>query len=178
MKILIDARLYGLENAGLGRYTMNLVQGLIELDKENKYIILLRKKYFNKLRLPDNFQKILVDFRHYSLREQLELPKIIKKQNPDLVHFPHFNVPLFYCGDYVVTIHDIVMHKNWGRQATTLCLPLYLIKRLGYRLVFDLAIKRAKRIIVPSKFVKKELIGFYRLNPNKIEVIYEGVTYA
>jgi hypothetical protein len=33
MKILLDARFYGLEHAGLGRYTMNLVQ---ELAKQNQ----------------------------------------------------------------------------------------------------------------------------------------------
>ena len=48
MRIIIDARLYGLENAGLGRYVINLVRELSEIDKENEYIILLRKKYFDK----------------------------------------------------------------------------------------------------------------------------------
>ena len=49
MRIVIDARLYGLENAGLGRYTINLVNELQKLDKSNEYFILLRKKYFNQL---------------------------------------------------------------------------------------------------------------------------------
>ena len=44
MKILIDARLYGLENAGLGRYINNLVEelakiedilGLVEFQRKN-----------------------------------------------------------------------------------------------------------------------------------------------
>src|SRR3990167_9619406 len=101
MRIVIDARLYGLENAGLGRYTMNLVQELAKLDKENEYVVLLRKKYFNELKLPRNWQKIEADFRHYSLTEQLKLPKMIKNIKPDLVHFPHFNIPLFFRGKYV-----------------------------------------------------------------------------
>ena len=175
MRIVIDARLYGLENAGLGRYTMNLVQELAKLDKENEYVVLLRKKYFNELKLPRNWQKIEADFRHYSLTEQLKLPKMIKNIKPDLVHFPHFNIPLFFRGKYVVTIHDIVMHRNWGRQATTLPLSVYLIKRLVYRVVFDNAVKKAVIIIVPTNFVKEELINFYGLSSDKVIVTYEGV---
>ena len=63
MRILIDGRFYGLENAGLGRYTINLIQELALQDKQslagfagkkNEYLLLLRKKYFNRLKLPTN----------------------------------------------------------------------------------------------------------------------------
>ena len=90
MKILIDARLYGLENAGLGRYAVNLIDQLAKLDKANDYVLLLRKKYFEELVLPKNFKKVLADFQHYSLGEQLLLPKIILAEKPDLSHFLHF----------------------------------------------------------------------------------------
>jgi len=44
MKILIDARMYGLEHAGIGRYVEQLVNQLVILDVNNDYVILLRKK--------------------------------------------------------------------------------------------------------------------------------------
>ncbi|MGA2910793.1 MAG: glycosyltransferase family 1 protein [Candidatus Microgenomates bacterium] len=175
MKILIDGRLYGLENAGLGRYLINLVDELSRLDAKNEYVLLLRKKYFENLSLPSNWKKILADFRHYSLAEQIKLPGIIKKQGPDLVHFPHFNVPIFYRGQFVVTIHDTLMHDSVGPMATTLPVPLYLIKRLGYRLVFDNAVKRSRAIFVPSETVKTELHKIYKTSLNKVFVTYEGV---
>jgi len=175
VKILIDGRLYGLENAGLGRYLINLVDQLSKLDNKNEYVLFLRKKYFDGLNLPENWKKVLVDIRHYSLAEQIKIPGLIKKENPDIVHFPHFNVPFFYRGKYIVTIHDMLMHKSVGLAATTLPAPLYLFKRLGYRLVFDNAIKRSAKIIVPSYSVKKELIKTYGISENKIEVTYEGV---
>ena len=53
--ILIDARLYGLENSGIGRYLINLIDELSNIDKNNKYVLLLKKKYFNKLKLANNF---------------------------------------------------------------------------------------------------------------------------
>ena len=175
MKILIDGRLYGLENAGLGRYLINLVKELGKLDAKNEYVLLLRKKYFDSLNLPDNWKKVLADFPHYSFSEQLKLPVLIMRQKPDLVHFPHFNAPIFYRGNYVVTIHDMLMHKSVGLAATTLPAPLYFIKRLGYRFVFDNAVRHSKKIIVPSQTVKKEVISTYKVAGNKIHVTYEGV---
>jgi len=174
MKILIDARLYGLENAGLGRYLVNLIDELANIDKKNNYVLLLRKKYFKELSVPENWEKVLADFRHYSFIEQTKLPRIISKHKPFITHFPHFNIPLSFKGKYVVTIHDILMHKQKGRQATTLPAPLYYLKRTGYHRVFKKAVYRSEKIIVPSKFVKKELIDFYDLEKEKIIVTYEG----
>ncbi|KKR98947.1 MAG: hypothetical protein UU51_C0034G0005 [Microgenomates group bacterium GW2011_GWC1_41_20] len=62
-KILLDGRLYGLENAGLGRYLINLVGELAKIESEDEYVILLRKKYFDALNLPGNWKKVLVDIR-------------------------------------------------------------------------------------------------------------------
>lgn len=175
MKILIDGRLYGLENAGLGRYINNLVLELSKIDAKNDYVILLRKKYFSSLVLPKNWKKVLVDFRHYSFQEQFLLPGIISKENPDLVHFPHFNVPIFYNGKYVVTIHDLLMHTQVGLEATTLPASMYFIKRLAYKLVFNTAINKSLHIIVPSMAVKDDLAKEYKGISNKIYVAYEGL---
>jgi hypothetical protein len=174
MRILIDGRLYGLENAGLGRYLMNLVAELSKLDYKNNYILLLREKYFESLELPSNWKKVLADFRHYSFAEQVKIPAIIKRENPDITHFPHFNVPLLYRGKNIVTIHDMLMHEFNGLSATTLPAPFYYFKQLVYKFVFAVAVGRAMKIIVPSKSVKNDLLSHYKLDSSKIEVIYEG----
>jgi glycosyltransferase involved in cell wall biosynthesis len=175
MRILIDGRLYGLENAGLGRYLNNLVSELSKIDSRDEYIILLRKKYFDSLILPENWKKVLADFRHYSFKEQFILPGLIKKENPDLVHFPHFNVPIFYKGKFVVTIHDLLMHTQKGPSTTTLSAPFYFLKRVGYRFVFDTAVKNSAVIIVPSNAVKNELEREYKGISDKVNVTYEGL---
>jgi len=175
MKILIDGRLYGLENAGLGRYLINLVAELSKIDSKNDYVILLRKKYFDTLMLSRNWKKILADFRHYSFAEQLYIPGIIKKENPDLVHFPHFNVPVFYRGNYVVTIHDMLMHDFAGVSATTLPGPVYNVKQIAYKFDFGRAVSASLKIIVPSNSVKEELTKYYKVSDAKVETIYEGV---
>ncbi len=175
MNILIDARLYGLEHAGIGRYVTNLVKYIPKVDKKNKYLLLLRKKYFKSRDIPGNYKQILVDFKHYSLKEQILLPSTINKHNIDFIHFPHFNVPISANIPFVVTIHDLLMHKQKGLDATTLNPLFYQIKRLGYYKVFKHAVLKSRKIIVPSNFVKNELSQVYDVNKEKIFVTYEGL---
>jgi len=176
MKIIIDARMYGLEHAGIGRYLVNLINQIEKEDKENKYLILLRKKYFHELNFKKkNFQKVLADYSHYSFQEQILLPIQLIKLKPDLVHFPHFNVPLFYFGKYVVTIHDLIKHESRGMATTTRFSLFYWLKYMVYLSVVWLAVKRAVKIITPSKFWQEELVKRYNLPKNKIVVTYEGV---
>ncbi len=153
---------------------MNLIDGLTKIDKENQYSILLRKKYYDSLKLPENWKKIEADFGHYSFVEQFKLPGIIKKENPDLVHFPHFNVPVFFRGKYIVTIHDMLMHRSVGLSATTLPPIKYFIKRIGYKAVFRHAIKGSIRVITPSCAVRDQIVYEYNIDPQKVVVTYEG----
>ncbi|QQS38584.1 glycosyltransferase family 4 protein [Candidatus Woesebacteria bacterium] len=172
MKILIDGRMYGLENTGIGRYVINLVNNIKTLDNKNTYYILLKTRYFNELNLPNNWKKIETNINHYSLKEQVMLPKIIKQIKPTLVHFPHINVPVLYKGKYVVTVHDMTQ-LSFDNKATTLPMPLYIIKHLALKIVFS-KVKRADALITPSNFVKDALI-LKNISPNKIYTTYEGV---
>jgi len=174
MKILLDARFYGLEHAGLGRYTMNLVQELAKQKTSNEYVILLRRKYFDELKLPKNWKKVKVNAKHYTIREQANLPLVIRKYKPDLVHFLHSNIPIFYRGKFIVTIHDMTMY-NQGIDATTLPLPLYLAKRIPFKMVFLKSVYESQTIITPSQAVKDELVERFKIHEEKVVVTYEGV---
>ena len=176
MRIVVDARLYGLENAGIGRYIMNLINQIEKEEKENEYYIFLREKYFKQLKFKNkNFKKILADYPHYSLKEQIFLPLQLIKIKPDLAHFPHFNVPIFWWGKYAVTIHDLIKHQSRGVQTTTRWPIFYWFKYLNYKILVWLAVKRATKIITPSNYWKEELIRRYHLPRKKVIVTYEGV---
>ena len=178
MRIVIDARIYGLEHAGPGRYVKNLVDHLAVLDKKNQYIILLRKKYFDELNLPKNFEKYLAEYNHYSFKEQFMLLPALYKLKPDLIHFPFFNVPILYFGKFIVTIHDLTMHYFKGGEATTRGWVQSKIWRIGYHIAFAKAVYGSKKIIVPSKYVESDLVKYYKIKKRKVEVTYEGVDDA
>lgn len=174
MKITIDARLYGPKDTGIGRYTQKLVENLVKVDTRNEYTILLRKSDYETLVFPKNWTKVLADFKHYTFEEQLKMPLLLMRLKTDLVHFPHFNVPILYFGKYVVTIHDLIMHKFSDGAATTRKFPKYQIWRFGYHVAFAKAVYGSLKIIVPAKTVKDEVVKYYKINPKKVEVTYEG----
>ena len=47
MRIGIDCRMMGPEQGGIGRYAEQLVKHLLEIDRENQYILFLRKEQIN-----------------------------------------------------------------------------------------------------------------------------------
>jgi glycosyltransferase involved in cell wall biosynthesis len=176
MKIGIDCRMMGLKHAGIGRYVENLVTELLKIDKDNEYILFARKDFTQREEFASPRVKIMVaDAPHYSLEEQFLLPALIARQKVDLMHFPHFNVPIFYPGPFVVTIHDLIKHASRGMATTTRNPLVYWLKYLGYKTVFGLAVRRANKILVPSNFIKEQLVKEYGLRTDKVMVTYEGV---
>jgi glycosyltransferase involved in cell wall biosynthesis len=93
---------------------------------------------------------------------------------------PHFNIPWFYPGKIVVTIHDLLWHEQRGTTVTTLPAWQYWLKYLAYRWTTQLAVWRARRIFVPTKTVAKTLAGYYPGHQSKIVITPEGAgkTYA
>ncbi len=178
MRIGIDARMLG--ERGIGRYIEQLILNLEKQDVENQYYIFLNKNSFDKYEpRAFNFNKVLADYKWYGIAEQLKFPGLLKKYKLDLVHFPHFNVPIFYNKPFVVTIHDLIALKFPTTRATTLGPFQYAVKNFFSKFVIVHAVKKAKKIIAISDFTKNDLMEFFKFNKkqeNKIKVIYEGVT--
>ncbi len=175
MRIGIDARLYGLEHAGIGRYVMNLVDRLIE-DPAHQWVLFVAPKYLTRFTGKPQVTVIESPVRHYSMREQTTFLKTVNQAHLDLFHVPHFNVPLLYHRPFVVTIHDILWHQVRGGSVTTLSPWMYYLKYLGYRLIVRHALFASKAVFVPSQYVKNDLLKtFPTLNASKITVTYEGI---
>ena len=178
MKIGIDARLWS--QSGVGRYTRNLVDQLQKIDKKNEYVLFMGKQDADDFRASlDNkqdsrFKVVEVDIKWHSLAEQLKFPKILKKHNLDLVHFPYFSVPISYNRPYVVTIHDLIINHFSTGKASTLNPFSYYIKRLGYFLTISQSAKKARKVLTVSKATKKEIVSHLGLNEDKIVTTYEG----
>ncbi|OGY44723.1 MAG: hypothetical protein A3B89_01295 [Candidatus Buchananbacteria bacterium RIFCSPHIGHO2_02_FULL_40_13] len=177
MKIGLDARLYGSQHGGIGRYTENLIKQLeLQTDQNTKLFIFLSKDNFNDYQPSNkNFQKVLADFKVYGLKEQLLFPPLLKKYQLDLVHFPHFNAPIFYRGKFIVTIHDLIISHYPNSRTTTLNPLVYKIKLFFYKVIIKNAAQKAKKIIAVSKYTKKDIIKLLKIEPAKIIVTYEGV---
>ena len=177
MKIGIDARLWN--ESGVGRYTRNLIQELLQIDRKNEYLLFVRAQEYQaiKSQLSDykRLMLVLADIRWHSISEQLQFASIIKKEKLDLMHFPYFSIPILYNDPFVITIHDLILHHFATGQASTLPLPVYKAKRLAYLFAIKKAAKKAKKIIVPSLETKNEVINHLEVSGENIVVTHEGI---
>ncbi|MFZ5376972.1 MAG: glycosyltransferase family 4 protein [Patescibacteria group bacterium] len=180
MKIGVDCRLSGLHNAGIGRYISNLVVRLPQIDQNVFWVFFFlstaqAEEVLGNLIKHKNIKIVLAPIRHYSLKEQFLFPLIVLRERLDLFYVPHFNIPVFYPGKIVITIHDLLWHQQRGSEVTTLSNWVYWLKYFGYLLTVTVASIRAKLIFVPSNFVKDDLGSFYPWTKQKTVVTFEGV---
>jgi len=192
MRIGIDARFYGPVGKGLGRYTQEVVDNIMKImsayplrqsaesergGADFDFVIFLSPENFDEFVCEqDNVKKVCLKISWYSWQEQLLMPFYLWREKLDLIHFPHFNVPLLTPTKFIVTIHDLILTHFPTRRATTLNPFIYYLKSLAYRLVIFVAIKRAKKIITVSEFTKNDLITQFGVKADKIVVTYEGVS--
>ena len=165
----------GPENTrGIGRYIEELVRAMIEVAPDNQYVLVTRS---SDHALSGRAETVVADLPLYSWKEQTQMGKILKALRTDVIHIPHWNVPLGYSGPLVTTIHDLLLrHQPDSAKTSTRSWPIRLAKRLGFRLVLDHAIKSSRRICVPTEFGKQDLISFYPSVADKIIVTGEGIT--
>lgn len=175
MNIGIDARFYGSIGKGLGRYTEKLIAALEKIDHVNDYFIFLRHENYNDY-TPQNvhFQKVIADEQWYSWSEQWSFPRTLRKYHLDLVHFPHFNVPLLYRQPFVVTIHDLILLHYPTIKASELPPILYWMKYWMYRIVIASAIRRAAVVFTVSRFTQDDLVRTMKISPKKIVLTPEA----
>lgn len=179
MRIGIDARLYGprVGGGGLGRYVEELVRSLEMLDRENEYIVFLRKENWDDYQpAAPNFRKVLAPWRWYTLAEQLHIPAVIREQKLDLIHYPHFNVPIFAKTPFVVTIHDLNLIEYPKVGITNLDPIRFWTKYLGYRFVLSHALRRAKKIIAVSETTRQAIAKRFPKTTNRLIAILLGFT--
>lgn len=172
-RILIDGRFIGVGES-ISRYVLELVKGILALDKENEYTLLVRPQAKSQISNIDsqeyrNLKIKVLDIKHYSISEQTKLLKYLNEEKFDLVHFTQFNHPVRYCGKYVITIHDLTMVGHLHRN-----LPH---KRLAFNVVMRSAAKDSTKIIAISKTTMDDVISYYKVSKDKFDIIYHGVDH-
>lgn len=176
MKIGIDARFWGTEHTGIGRYVMELIGALLDQENSDEYVFFMRRKYFEQLKFRGSRVKLVsADLPHYSVAEQLYFPRLIRQEKVELMHYPHFTVPVTSPVPYVVTIHDLIKHFSRGQDTTTRTRSVYWLKFAAYDFVLRRAVRRAGAIIVPSEWSKNQLMEKLSVSAAKIRIVPEAV---
>jgi alpha-1,3-rhamnosyl/mannosyltransferase len=165
MKIAFDLRRIG--NPGIGRYMKCLTGAVTAQAPENEYLLILPPGGDDLVNAP-GVEKVCPRLKYYSVREQMELPRILRRHRVDLLHSPHFLLPLLRPCPAIATIHDVIY------LACPQDLPS-CIGRLYYRAMMNACARMATRIITDSEHSRNEIVSYLRADPERIDVIYPGV---
>lgn len=181
-RIGIDCRLAGAKHAGIGRYVANLVTQLLKQPMSDVKLVLFffdqsqAEAVLGKQLKNPQLEIVIAPIKHYGLSEQRLLPAIYRKAQLDLLHVPHWNVPLFYRGKLLITVHDLLWHQQKGMHMTTLSPWQYALKYLIYLYVVKQAVKKASVIFVPAATISETVAHYYPFAKDKIVVTKEGVS--
>ena len=157
--------------AGIGRYSQNLINNLLAIDRDDEFVLFMTKedyREFNnaKCQMP-NVKIIQTEIKHFTLAEQTKFGKIIEKEKLDLMHFLNFNHPVSYKGKFIITIHDLTLFHFPDTAKKT-----NFIKRAAFRYVMSSACKNAVKILADSKSTKNDIEKVFKTESRRIDVIY------
>jgi glycosyltransferase involved in cell wall biosynthesis len=170
MRIAFDLR--RIKNPGIGRYMQCLVEAVLAQESEHEFLLVLPPDAQDVISTNGaRGEKICSSSRYYSLREQVELPRILRAHKIDLLHAPHFLLPLLRPCPAVVTIHDVIYLACKDDLSSRL-------GRLYYRGMMAAATRISARIITDSEYSKADIVRHLDADPAKVDVIYPGVSSA
>lgn len=161
-KLVVDARM--LHASGIGTYIRNLLPLISKNNHELTFDIICRPQDANEISLDSIHNNSAI----YSVSEQCTL---LNRRSIDANLFwsPHYNIPVFHPAELLVTIHD-VFHLAMPNLAGG------IHKRLYANLMFSIVKQKASHIICVSEFSKSELVRLTGVSPDKVSVIYNGVS--
>ncbi|XOB46584.1 MAG: glycosyltransferase family 4 protein [Candidatus Nealsonbacteria bacterium] len=153
-------------------YIQNLLKELVRLSQNDKFFIFCSENLPLNLRLNEVKNTNLVVIRGLkgkhtkAFYQQFNIYPLLKKYKINLLFSPSPAAPIFY-KNKVVVIHDCAYDQYPEFENK--------LSKMYFRAMFYGAKYFSKKIITVSNFSKKELIELYKISPDKIEVIYEGV---
>jgi glycosyltransferase involved in cell wall biosynthesis len=179
MNIGVDIRPLMVKNkTGIGEYTLELLSAIFEEDKNNEYYLFSNslKKLKKNLQIwrqpnvhyihspyPNKLLNFAFAFRFIDIGKLLPI-KIDCWYSPNMNFLSLGKIP-----KYILTIHDISFE---------IFPEFYTFKQRMWHKIINpkKQCQLANTIIVPSENTKRDIIEYYKIDKNKIKVIYPGLS--
>lgn len=176
MRIGIDCRTildpeHG-EVAGVGHYTYHLIDKLLDIDKDNKYVLFFDRRVGDASFFKHKNSEIkffpFIEYKSFLpvAYSHFLAAAFVSREKLDVFHAPACTIPLTYTKNSVVTIHDMAIYYR----------PDWFPKQIfATRVVVPQSIKKARKIIAVSDYTKQDVIKFMKVPEEKVVVVYNGV---
>ena len=172
-RVLLDATAIPAERGGVGRYVDNLVEALDAAGAALSVVCQHHDAEVFAALAPHS--RIIPAAEELGSRparlawEQTTLARLAKRLPVDVIHSPHYTMPLTASVPTVVTLHDATFFSDPG---------LHLgMKGRFFRAWTRTSLRRAAVCVVPSKATADELSRHASPDTDKILVAYHGVDH-
>lgn len=165
MRFSIDAHTIGRHLTGNEVYVRNLLENYARLDRESQFFVYVCSEQAASA-IPNRFEKRYVAVNPF-LRLGVNLSHRVMSDRPDLLHV-QYTAPIYCPVPLVVSVHDVSYLER----------PEYFTasRRIQLQATVSNTVKRAARIVTPSEFSRQRIISAYKLDPARIDVIYNAVS--
>jgi glycosyltransferase involved in cell wall biosynthesis len=173
-RVLLDATGVPADRGALGRYVDGLVKALTEAGADLALACQRADEERYSRLLPG--AKIVPGppaIAHRPARlawEQSGLPFVATQVEADVIHSPHYSMPLRPGLPAVVTIHDLAFFTAPDTHSP--------VTATFYKAAIRTSAWRATRLIVPSKATRDEVVRVLEADSTKIDVAYHGVDHS
>lgn len=167
--VFIDARMVDYHLHGIARYTYELIKNISKTNKI-KFVLLVNdlnmaKDIFKEI---NNIDYIVMKSKFLSLKEQIELPRILNKYKKEgIFHSPSFSSSPFLKIKSLMTIHDL-NHLRFPEFYS----PMH---KYYYKYIVKPSALKSKRILTVSNFSKEEIKSWLNCKDEDIVVTYNGI---
>jgi glycosyltransferase involved in cell wall biosynthesis len=155
------------EKGGIGVYTRNITQELLDLDGENQYVLFYRTpSKLGTFARYENVQERLIHASRKAVWDQISIPRACAKEKVDVLFHPKFTVPVYAPCKSVMVLHGAgwfmpEFQHFWSRsdlRTLNLTMPIYL--------------RRASAVLSVSQLTTEIFNSKFHLPSGKIKTVY------
>ena len=180
MRIGIDASCWA-NKRGYGRFTRELLKGLLALDRENEYLLFVDKTTAASEEFPSGIELVIVDIEESPVQaasadgrrglfDMLKFTYAVSKEKLNLFFYPsvYTYFPIYSSAKIIVAIHDVIAETY----------PKLVFNNWKNKLFWDmkvwLANRQADLILTVSEYSKREIIRQFGFPEDFIDVTLEA----
>ena len=157
---------------GIGWFTRETLSRITSEHPEHQFLFIFDRPYASEFIFSDNITPIVLSppTRHpflWYIWFELQIPRILKKYKADLFFSPDGYLSLNTQVRQLAAIHDI----NFAHRPK----DLPWLKAKYYNFFFPRFARKAKRIVTVSYFSKEDINRTYKIEADKVDVVYNGV---
>ncbi|SPT53305.1 D-inositol-3-phosphate glycosyltransferase [Actinomyces bovis] len=171
MKVLLDATAIPANLGGVGRYVDDLVPELIKEGVNLALAVQERDVAHFSAKVPRAHlfpvPPVLENRAARLAWEQVGLPALVRRLQPDVLHCPHYTFPSLHKVPVVVTLHDATFFSHPQAHGR--------LKQRFFTTAIRRAVAGADALVVPSAATRDETMKYVGGEASRFHVAYHGV---